>query len=211
MADRRKRIVATGYDRIARRYLEWGGTIEGDPRHAVLARFADELEASARVLELGCGAGVPSTKELARRFRVVGVDISAAQVELARRNVPDAEFIQADVAEVEFPDASFDGVAALYAISHVPREQHAQLFADIFRWLAPGGLFLATLGAVDSPDWIGPWLGEEMFFSSYGAESNRRMLRTAGFELLLDEVLVTPEPEGDVNFLWVIARKPFDR
>lgn len=208
MADRRKRIVARAYDRIARRYLEWGGTIEGDPRHAFLARFAGDLEAGARVLELGCGAGVPSTKELARRFRVVGVDISAAQVELARRNVPDAEFIQADVVEVEFPDASFDGVAALYAISHVPREQHAQLFADVFRWLAPGGLFLATLGAADSPDWTGPWLGEEMFFSSYGAEANRRMLQTAGFELLLDDVVVTSEPEGDVNFLWVIARKP---
>lgn len=208
MADRRKRIVARAYDRIARRYLEWGRTIEGDPRHAFLARFADGLEAGARVLELGCGAGVPSTKELARRFRVVGVDISAAQVELARRNVPDAEFIQADVVEVEFPDASFDGVAALYAISHVPREQHAQLFADVFRWLAPGGLFLATLGAADSPDWIGPWLGEEMFFSSYGADANRRMLQTAGFELLFDDVAVTSEPEGDVNFLWVIARKP---
>ena len=210
MADRRKRIVATAYDRIAGRYLEWGGTIEGDPRHALLARFAGDLEAGARVLELGCGAGVPSTKELALRFRVVGVDISTRQVELARRNVPDAEFIQADVAEVEFPDASFDGVAALYAISHVPREQHAQLFANVFRWLAPGGLFLATLGAVDSPDWIGPWLEEEMFFSSYGAEANRRMLRTTGFELLLDDVLVTPEPEGDVNFLWVIARKPVE-
>ena len=47
-----------------------------------------------------------------------------------------------------------------------------------------------------------------MFFSSYGAEANRRLLRTAGFELLVDDVLVTSEPEGDVSFLWVIARKP---
>lgn len=208
MADRRKRIVARAYDRIARRYLEWGATIEGDPRHVFLARFAGDLEDGSRVLDLGCGAGLPPTKELARRFRIVGVDISAAQVELARRNLPDAEFIQADVAEVEFPDASFDGVAALYAISHLPREQHAQLFADVFRWLAPSGLFLATLGAADIPGWIGPWLGEEMFFSSYGAEANRRMLRAAGFELLRDDVVATPEPEGDVNFLWVIARKP---
>ena len=52
MADRRKRIVARAYDRIARRYLEWGGTIKGDPRHALLARLARDLEAGARVLEL---------------------------------------------------------------------------------------------------------------------------------------------------------------
>ena len=49
-----------------------------------------------------------------------------------------------------------------------------------------------------------------MFFSSHGADANRRMLRTTGFELLLDDVLVTSEPEGDVNFLWVIARKPVE-
>ena len=210
MADPRKRIVARGYDRIARRYLDWGKTIDGDPRHDLLARFAGDLEDGARVLELGSGAGVPSTKELARRFRVVGVDISAAQIELARRQVPGAEFLQADFTESQFADASFDGVAALYAIPHVPREQHGRLFADVFRWLVPGGLFLATLGAAESADWLGPWLGEEMFFSGYGAEDNRRLLRAAGFELLLDDVLVTPEPEGDVKFLWVIARKPID-
>jgi ubiquinone/menaquinone biosynthesis C-methylase UbiE len=208
MADRRKRIVATAYDRIAGRYREWAGTVAADPRDRFVARFARELDPGARVLDLGCGAGLPSTLELARRFRVTGVDISAAQVELARRNLPDTEFVQADVTEVEFDEASFDGVVALYTISHVPREQHATLFASVYRWLTPGGLFLATLGAADSPDWFGPWLDDEMFFSSYDAEENRRVLRAAGFELLLDDVLATAEPEGDVNFLWVIARKP---
>ena len=208
MADRRKTIVAEGYDRIARRYLEWGQTIESDPRDDLLALFAGDLPSGSRVLELGCGSGVQSTVELARRFRVLGVDISRAQIRLARRQVPDASFIRADFMECHFGEASFDGVAALYSIVHVPREQHGRLFADVFRWLVPGGLFLATLGAVDTPDWIGPWLGEEMFFSGYDAETNRRMLRTAGFEMVVDEVLTTAEPEGDVRFLWVIARKP---
>jgi ubiquinone/menaquinone biosynthesis C-methylase UbiE len=208
MADGRKRMVERGYDRMARRYLEWGATIRADPRDDYVARFAERLEPRARVLDLGCGAGVPSTQELARHFRVVGVDVSAAQIALARQNVPGAEFVHADVTHLEFPEASFDGVAALYAVSHVPREQHGQLFADVLRWLSPGGLFLATLGAVDSPDWTGRWLGEDMFFSSFDADTNRRMLQAAGFELIVDDVVVTPEPEGDVRFLWVIARKP---
>jgi hypothetical protein len=72
----------------------------------------------------------------------------------------------------------------------------------------PGGLFLTTLGAVDSPDWTGEWLGELMFFSSYNAETNRHLLRTAGFELLIDDILVTREPDGDVRFQWVLAQKP---
>ena len=206
--DPRKRIVAQGYDRMSRRYLEWSSRIEDDPRNTMVARMAERLLDGARVLELGCGAGMPSTRELAQRFRVTAVDISRAQLEMARRNVPDAEFIEADVAALEMPDESFDGVVALYTLSHVPREEHAQLFSRINRWLVPGGLFLATLGATDSPDWTGDWLGETMFFSSYDADTNRRLVHAAGFDFLVDETLVTREPDGDVAFLWVLAQKP---
>jgi SAM-dependent methyltransferase len=208
MADQRKRVVASGYDRMAERYLEWGAAIEGDPRHRMLAEFSDRLPADAHILDLGCGAGIPSTQELARRSHVLGVDISRSQLELARRNVPGAEFLPGDFSELQLPDGAFEGVVALYAISHLPREHHAQLFVDVFRWLAPGGLFLATLGATDIPDWTGEWLGEQMFFSSHDADANRQLMRAAGFELHVDEVAVTHEPEGDVSFLWVIGQKP---
>jgi ubiquinone/menaquinone biosynthesis C-methylase UbiE len=208
MTDARKRVVASGYDRLAERYLAWGASIEGDPRLRMVAQFTERLPVGARVLDLGCGAGVPSTQELARRFDVLGVDISLSQVELARQNVPAARFIRADFSELQLEDASFDGAVALYAIPHLPREQHARLFADVFRWLVPGGVFLATLGVEDSPDWTGEWLGDRMFFSSHDAETNRRLLRAAGFELQLDEVATTPEPEGDVSFLWIVAQKP---
>ena len=80
-------------------------------------------------------------------------------------------------------------VAALYAIPHVPRVQNGRLFADVFRRLVPGWLVLATSRASDSLDRLGPWLGEVMFFSGYGADDNRRLLRAAVFELLLDDVL----------------------
>ena len=208
MTDERKRIVRTAYDRIASRYAEWSGRIADEARDRMVEAFATPLADGARILDLGCGSGLPSTRLLARRFRVLGVDASTAQVERARRNVPSAEFLVGDIGEIDIPDASFDGVVALYAISHVPREEHAALFSKVYRWLRPGGSFLATLGATESPDWTGPWLGEEMFFSSFGADDYRAMLRAAGFALRVDEIAVTPEPEGDVAFLWVIATKP---
>jgi len=207
-ADPRKDVVAEGYDRMAERYLEWAGAIVDDPREGMLARFIELVPAGARVLELGCGAGIPSTRQLARRLEVLGVDISHSQLEQARRNVPRAEFVQGDISELQFADESFHGVVALYTISHLPREEHARLFADVYGWLAPGGYFLATLGARDTPDWTGDWLGEPMFFSSHDADTNRRLVRCAGFALLIDEVAMTREPEGDVPFLWVLGLKP---
>jgi hypothetical protein len=47
-----------------------------------------------------------------------------------------------------------------------------------------------------------------MFFSGFDAETNRRLVREAGFELLSDELVWMREPEGDAAFLWVLARKP---
>ncbi len=207
MTDDRKAIVAAGYDAIASRYLDWSSRAIDPARVRMLDEFIARLPPGAQVLDLGCGAGVPSTRALATRFRVTGVDLSASQVAAARRNVPGATFIQADMAAVEFPAASFDGIAALYAISHVPREGHAELFGRIAGWLRPRGLFLATLGAQDSPDWVGEWLEAPMFFSSFDAAENRRLVAAAGFDLLIADVLETIEPDGPVPFLWVLARR----
>ncbi|HUG46993.1 MAG TPA: hypothetical protein VMP67_01125 [Candidatus Limnocylindria bacterium] len=88
----------------------------------------------------------------------------------------------------------------------MPREEHARLFGRIARWLRPGGLFLASLGANDGPDWTGDWLDKPMFFSSFDAQTNRRLLREASFELLVDDVVEIREPHGRVPFLWALAR-----
>ncbi len=206
MKDERKAIVAAGYDGLGEAYLDWASGID-DPRERMLEDFSTRLPSNARVLDLGCGAGIPSTKMLAERFLVTGVDISEEQVRAARRHVPEASFINADLSAIDFEPGSFDGVTAFYSISHVPRHEHGDVFRRVHQWLAPGGLFLASLGASDSPDWTGDWLGRPMFFSFYDAESNRKLVRAAGFTLLIDDVIATQEPEGPVPFLWVLARR----
>jgi SAM-dependent methyltransferase len=203
-----QRIVAAGYDLLGTRFQEWQAAISDDPRGRVRAEFMARLPVGSRVLDLGCGAGIPSTLALSVAFDVVGVDVSERQLELARLNVPGATFIHGDFTEIEFVAESFGGVCAMYSISHVPRHLHAGLFAKVYDWLLPGGLFVASLGAVDSPDWTGTWLGVPMFFSSHDAATNRALLTETGFELVFDEVLGTKEPEGNARFLWVIAAKP---
>jgi SAM-dependent methyltransferase len=205
--DERRRTVAEGYDAIAVAYLDWAGSVADPARDRLFSALLDLLPAGSQVVDLGCGAGLPWTKRLAARFRVTGVDISEAQIELARRNVPEATFCVGDMSLLEVETASLDGIAALYSLSHLPREDHAALIGRMWRWLKPGGLLLATFGAHDSPDWTGEWLGTPMFFSSYDADTYRRLLREAGFDLIADEVAQVSEPQGPVDFLWVLARK----
>jgi len=205
--DERRRTVADGYDAIAGAYLDWAALVVDPTRDRLFDALLDQLPAGAHVLDLGCGAGIPWTKRLAARFGVVGVDISETQIELARRNVPEAAFSLGDMSTIELEAASFDGIAALYSLSHLPREDHAALIGRLGTWLKPGGLLLATFGAHDSPDWTGEWLGTPMFFSSYDADTYRPLLRDAGFDLITDEVALVGEPEEPVDFLWVLARK----
>ena len=200
--------VRAGYDAIAEAYLDWGSRVVGDPRGRFVEDLAARLPDGATVLDLGCGAGLPSTLRLAERFDVVGVDVSERQLELARRNVAGVSFIHADLSEVRFEEETFAAVTALYSISHLPRVDHGALFGRIASWLAPGGLFLASLGSTDSPDWAGDWLGVPMFFSSYDAGTNRGLVEAAGLVPLHAEVVTMTEPEGEVAFLWVLAQKP---
>jgi SAM-dependent methyltransferase len=207
MDDARKEVVRDGYNRVADRYAAWGQAVVGDPRDRFLAQFSSLLHVGGTVLDLGCGAGLPSTALLARHFKVTGVDISGEQIRRARVNVPQARFVVGDFTSSSF-DRPFDGVTALYSIAHVPREEHRGLFRRIASWLVPSGVFLASLGATDSPDWTGEWLGVPMFFSSYGVETNRQLLAEAGFHLIVDELVTMREPEGSVAFQWVIAKMP---
>ena len=206
MADPRKTIVADGYDAIAHRYLVWTGGAH--VRNRYLRKFYTLVPAGGRVLDLGCGAGVPVTKKLARKTSVVGVDISAAQIALAREKVPEASFINADMMAVEFPPASFDGIAAFFAFTHLPREEHAEMLRRIAKWLRTDGVFAASMGAEDSIDAIDPgWLGVDMFFSHFGASANRQIIRDAGLQPIHEEIVEHEEDGHPVRFLWIIASK----
>jgi SAM-dependent methyltransferase len=205
VADDPTHVVAAGYDLMAERYLAWSDEISGDPRLRFLRDLLARLPQRPAVLDLGCGVGVPSTALLAEHGHVVGVDVSARQLELARRRVPGARFVQADMASVGFPPASFDAVTAFYSVAHVPRAEHAALFRRIAGWLRPGGHFLASLGCGGTDGTVAEWLGAPMFFSSHDAPTNRRLLAEAGLVVQVDELVTMREPEGPATFQWVIC------
>ena len=209
MSDTRTQLVRTGYDAIADDYLAWTARIEDDPKVAYVEQLSALLDAGARVLELGCGAGEPCTRILAERFDVTGVDISAEQLGRARARIPNARFVHADLTTLELDPESYDAVVAIYVLNHVPRELLPGLLDRVAASLVPGGLFLASFGAGDTPAWTGDWLGTTMFFSSWDAPTNRRLLLEAGFQLAHDELVTIhePEPNGPATFQWVLGRR----
>jgi cyclopropane fatty-acyl-phospholipid synthase-like methyltransferase len=204
--DPRSRIVGDGYDAMADDFAEWQGRITRDPRGWWLDQLTSRLDDGARVLELGCGRG-DDAHELATRFDVTGVDISSEQIARARERVPNAKFVRADLTSPDFEPGTFDAVAAVYVLNHVPRDLLPSLLSRVRTWLVPGGYLLTAFGTSDTEGWVGEWLGTEMFFSSFPPDTNSRLLLEAGFELVLDELRTMQEPEGEVEFQWVLARR----
>jgi len=199
-----KTLVALGYDKIAETYLRRYGLSE--VRDRWLGELCLLLPPRARVLDLGCGAGIPVAHELVGRgFDVVGVDGSARQIELALGNVPEAEFVHADMTNIELDPVSFDAVIAFYSITHVPRQEHGMLLRRIAGWLKPGGVFVASFGAQQCDDWSGEWLGAEMYFSHYDSDANKRLIHDAG--LSIERAEVVKQDNEDAQFLWIVARR----
>jgi SAM-dependent methyltransferase len=98
-----------------------------------------------RVLDVACGIGQPAihaARVVGPAGRVTGIDVSADQLAVARRDavaagVDNVEWIEMNGQELGFPDASFDAVTCAQALMFFPDPVRGA--AEIRRVLRPGG------------------------------------------------------------------------
>lgn len=195
----KEKIVEKGYNKIAKEYQANCHSFDNKKE---IEKFVSLLPKSAKVLDVGCGAGVPVTKFLVESgFDVTGVDFSEGMLKLARKNVPKAKFIKKDMTELDFKNNSFDGLTACYSITHVPREKHFSLFQSFHKILKPKGVMLVSLG----PDeWEGTdeYYGAEMFWSHYSPEESLQIIKDAGFQIVFGKHVVS----GGEKHYWILAK-----
>jgi|WetSurMetagenome_2_1015567.scaffolds.fasta_scaffold548809_1 ubiquinone/menaquinone biosynthesis C-methylase UbiE len=204
-----KEIVEHGYDNIAQEYTDWAKSVRKEERQRYTDFLLSNVRPGAKVLELGCGAGDPTTKNLAERFSITGVDISAEQLRHAKLNVPQATFIHADMNDLRFPSHSFDAVTAFYAITHVPRKHHLSLISSVTNWLRPGGFFVASMSSGPLVDSVESWFGVPMYFNGYAARTNLSIVKKAGLKILKASRETDEETGRPITFLWIITQKPY--
>ncbi|CAE7662247.1 rebM [Symbiodinium microadriaticum] len=194
-----RKLVADGYNQCADAYLSQHAV--DDPDDMRLQAFRElfaEMPRGARILDAGCGAGVPVAKAVVedpRDMSVTGVDISQRQIELAKKLVPSdrATFLCSDMASMDFEKESFDAVCAFFSVFHLPRRDHAAFFVRVASWLRPGGRFVFNLGSglEDGEGECGlesDFLGATMVWSSYPREQTLELLQKAGFALEKEEL-----------------------
>lgn len=200
-------IVRAGYDAIGPRYHAWSGGSRA--RIAYTERLLSMLAPGSLVLELGCGPGDPATRMLSSAHRVVGVDLSAGQLALARRHAPRAALAQADMTRLSVRPSSVDAIASFFALGHVPVADQAPLLASFGGWLRPGGVLVTNIPVTPDEGVEEGWLGVPMFFGAIGRAATVAALESGG--LAVESVENVPEDEGEdrvAAFDWVVARRP---
>lgn len=200
-------VVARGYDKVADLYEALESEETPWPRLKRVIEFIEPLPSGSRVLDLGCGNGIPATREIAKSHIVTGVDISSEQIRRAEANVPEATFRCADVRDVEFPAVPFDAIVALYLIDNVPADDYPRLFEKVAGWLKPGGRMLLSAEPGNDEGRLYNWLDVPMFINTVPAQVIADALEGASLDVV--ELDSESQVEGGraIEYAWFVAAK----
>jgi SAM-dependent methyltransferase len=179
----RRAAQAGAFDHIGERYDE--AFPHKDGQIAVAEWLIERLPADARVLDVGCGTGLPTARQLVESGALVtGIDISPVMLSLAQANVPEAEFRLLDASEVDFSLGLFDAVVAFFSLLMLPRSEIPAALEALGGVLRPGGWLVLSMVEADLDDVPIPFLGVSVHVTGYFEEQLHRVVSEAGFRIV---------------------------
>jgi ubiquinone/menaquinone biosynthesis C-methylase UbiE len=194
-------IVREGYNVIAGKYYQDRDLFKNKEQ---IDEFMKHLPDKGIVLDIGCGGGVPVLKIIIENgFTAKGIDFSKGMLELAKKNVPEAELVMGDVMKTDFEPKSFDGIISTYSIIHIHRSYHPALYQKIFSWLKPGGVMMVSTARTDWEE-VHDYYGVQMAWNHPAARESLQMVVNTGFEIIFEKLVTT----GDETAYWIFAKKP---
>ncbi len=149
MTHKSKSQIMKTYDSIAEhfdktRYKPWPETV----------KFSETLEPGSLILDVGCGNGRNSRYLAEKGFEVVGIDISPAQVEIAKRRAAaelpgkPVRFLVGDATKLPLEDNGFDAAIFIATLHHLTSpEERVLAMRELHRCVRVGGRCLVSAWA----------------------------------------------------------------
>jgi SAM-dependent methyltransferase len=147
------------------------------------------IEPGEGVLDVACGTGGVALRAARAGAEVVGIDISADQLEKARQAAAaeglDVRFDEGDAQELPYEDAEFDAVASAFGMVFAP--DHERTAAELARVCRPGGRLAFTVWPKDAwsdlHDKAGRTFSPEADAREWSEEEHVRALLGGAFDL----------------------------
>jgi cyclopropane fatty-acyl-phospholipid synthase-like methyltransferase len=188
------------YDQIAEWYMSDRGRTVGV---AEALAVAATLSPNSRILDIGCGNGVPITEALVNvGYRVIGLDSSAGMLHFFRINLADTPVVRGDARCCPFANGSFDAAISWGMMFHLPPADQAAVFDRVWSVLKPGAPFLFTAAEIEGADDAGiTGTMNGVTFHYFAVPSYRTLIDKHGF------VLVDIHDDPGVS-TYYLTRKP---
>jgi ubiquinone/menaquinone biosynthesis C-methylase UbiE len=205
-----RRAQAAAFDHIGERYDVAFPHKEG--QLAAGEWLTGQLPVGARVLDAGCGTGLPTVRQLLEAgLSVTGVDISEVMLALARQHVPTADLRLLDLTEIGPELGHFDAAVAFFSLLMLPRAQIPAALARLHAVIVPGGLLAVGMVEADVDDVPIDFLGTPVRVTGYPRDELALVVETAGFEVLqardLSYAPVSTQVPPEVQ-LFLYCRRP---
>lgn len=182
--------LSSGYDNHAETFIRIRSPEVGVSR---VREWARSLPTGARILEIGCGSGIPITRVLIDEgLDVSAVDASPKMVSAFKKNFPDIPVICEAAERLKGFDQPFDGAIAWGLMFLLTPEAQKTVIWNIGNSLNKGGRFLFT-----SPEKALTWNDSvtDQESASLGAAEYENLLSLAGFDLTAEY-----EDEGENHY-----------
>lgn len=174
------------------------------PKHRLMnyaQYFVDHIKETDRVLDVGCGRGTVAARLAEKAQQVLGVDLEAKNISMARRLYARANlrFEIQDATAASFQER-FDVAVLSNVLEHI---EHRERFLRSMACLAP--ILLVRVPMIDrdwvvllKKEWGVPYLSDKTHFIEYTEETFRSEVRKAGLEA----------PEVTIRFgeIWAVVR-----
>ncbi len=153
----------------------------GEPRW--IARFLSMVAPGARVLDIGCGSGVPIAGDiLAAGYAVTGIDSSPNLIAIYQERFPGAQWAVADMRALDLGER-FAGLIAWHSLFHLNPDDQTGMFGIFAAHAAPGAALIFTSGPRHG-ETVGCWQGERLYHASLDPGAYKALLAEHGFTLL---------------------------
>jgi len=162
-----------------------------------------QVAPGSRILDIGCGNGVPVAAYFIQQgLQVTGIDSSQSMINRCRSQFPDHHWQCADMRSLALGQ-QFSAVVAWDSFFHLTRDAQRQMFPRFAEHALPGARLLFNTGP-ENGEAIGRFAGQDLYHASLAADEYRYLLQQSGFEVIRH---VVEDGESGGRTVWLADKK----